>query len=222
MKPMPPCTCTPVEATSTPMSVHQALAIGHEQVLAPAPALARVRILGVPGEVAGDRRGQADAARRPRSGPWTPPACGARPDGRRSAAEASPVKAERPWRRSRAIVEAPGSRRAWAMETPSHPHRQARGVHHGEHVRQALVRPADQLGARALEGHDAGGRGVDAELVLEPGRPDLVARAERPVGVDQVFGGQEQRDAACCPRARRAGGPAPDRRCCPSGRGRPR
>ena len=39
---------------------------------------------------------------------------------------------------------------------------QARGVHHDEHVRQALAQLADQLGLGALVEHDAGGRAVDA------------------------------------------------------------
>ncbi|MNQ77520.1 hypothetical protein D3C85_923900 [compost metagenome] len=72
---------------------------------------------------------------------------------------------------------------------------QAGGVHHDEHMGQALVRTADQFGAGALIGHDAGGRGVDAQLVLDADRVEGVAFAQRPVGVDGELGRQEQADA---------------------------
>ncbi len=63
---------------------------------------------------------------------------------------------------------------------------------------------ADQPGGRALIGHDAGGRGVQPHLALEPQGPQRVGGAEaRPVR--QAFRGEEQRHAA---RARRRAGQA--------------
>ncbi len=61
---------------------------------------------------------------------------------------------------------------------------QAGGVHHHEHVGQALAQLADQLGLGALVQHHAGGRAVDAQLVLDgpPGRRSLAA-AQRAVVV---------------------------------------
>ena len=73
--------------------------------------------------------------------------------------------------------------------------RQSRGVHHHEHMGQALVRLADQFGGGALIGHDAGRRGVDAQLVLQPDGPERIARPQGPVLVQQIFGGEEQADA---------------------------
>ncbi len=64
---------------------------------------------------------------------------------------------------------------------------QARGVHHGEHGGQPAVRWPDQFGLGAFEGHDAGGRGVDAQLVLDANACDGVTRAEAPVTIDQEF-----------------------------------
>ncbi len=72
---------------------------------------------------------------------------------------------------------------------------QAGGVHHDEHMGQALVRLADQFGAGALIAHDAGGRRVDAQLVLDADRAEGVALAQRTVGVDRELGRQEQADA---------------------------
>ena len=77
-------------------------------------------------------------------------------------------------------------------------HRQAGVVHHGEHQPEALVfaaqQPAD--GAFVLaEGHDAGGAGVDAQLLLDLDAFDVVAPAQAAIGVDQELGHREQRDA---------------------------
>ncbi|MNJ30555.1 hypothetical protein D3C77_251550 [compost metagenome] len=72
---------------------------------------------------------------------------------------------------------------------------QAGGVHHHEHMGQPLVRLADQFGAGALVAHDAGGRGVDAQLVLDADRAEGVALAQRAVSVHRELGRQEQADA---------------------------
>ncbi len=84
-------------------------------------------------------------------------------------------------------------------------HLQARGVHHHEHVGEALVRGADQFRRRALVEHDAGGGGVDAELVLQARRPQRVGDAERAVLAHPPLGGEEQAQA---PRAGRRVGQA--------------
>ena len=71
-------------------------------------------------------------------------------------------------------------------------------VHHGEHVFEAAIGLADQKAGRAALfaiGHHRRGTGVDAELVLDRGADDVVARAQRAVVIDQEFGDHEQRDA---------------------------
>ncbi len=63
---------------------------------------------------------------------------------------------------------------------------------------------ADEEAGRAAVvpiNHGAGGRAVDAELVLNRMGAHVVARAQRAIGIDQEFGHQEERDAA---RARRS------------------
>ncbi|MBA7475862.1 hypothetical protein ES707_11236 [subsurface metagenome] len=79
---------------------------------------------------------------------------------------------------------------------------EARLVHHGEHAGHAFVLFADEIADRAAgiaHGHGAGGGGVDAELVLDARGIDVVALAQRAVGIDEEFRHQEQRNA---PRAR--------------------
>ncbi len=75
---------------------------------------------------------------------------------------------------------------------------QACVVHHREHALQALVRLADEVADRAFaavaEAHDAGRRGVQAELVLDRAADDVVARAEAPIRLDQKLRHQEQRN----------------------------
>ena len=71
--------------------------------------------------------------------------------------------------------------------------RQPRPVHHGEHAGHALVLLADEVADRAAViaiDHGAGGRGMDAELVLDRMRAHVIARAVR-----QELGDQEQRNA---------------------------
>ena len=74
------------------------------------------------------------------------------------------------------------------------PDGEAGGVHHDEHVGQALIGLTDQFGRRAFEGHDAGRRGMDAELVLDAYGAEAVALAQGSVGHDVEFRGQEQAD----------------------------
>ncbi len=72
-------------------------------------------------------------------------------------------------------------------------------VHHGEHAAMPRVFLADQVtdgAAIVAEDHGAGRRAVDAELVLDRMRANVVARAGRTVGVEQEFRHQEQRNAA--------------------------
>ena len=62
--------------------------------------------------------------------------------------------------------------RALALRVALEAHRQARGIHHDEHVFEAAVGLADQLAERALVlavHHHAGRARVDAELVLDGG-----------------------------------------------------
>ena len=64
-------------------------------------------------------------------------------------------------------------------------------VHHGEHAGHAPVLLAHEVtdrAARIAVGHDAGRRGVDAELVLERDAAQVVARARRAVRAGQELG----------------------------------
>ena len=73
-----------------------------------------------------------------------------------------------------------------------------RVVHHREHrLHPAALGPDEIADALALlaERHRAGGRSVDAELVLEPDAAQIVADGEVAGGVGQELGAQEQRDA---------------------------
>ena len=71
--------------------------------------------------------------------------------------------------------------------------REPRAVHHGEHAGHALVFLADEEAdgaAFVAVDHGAGGRGMNAELVLDRMRAHVVARAVR-----QEFRNQKQRNA---------------------------
>ena len=78
---------------------------------------------------------------------------------------------------------------------PLHAHVQPRGIHHGEHVGEALVGLAHQLPPRPLEQHGAGGAAVDAQLVLDPAGAKLVGHAGLSVRIRKILGHQEQGDA---------------------------
>src|SRR6185369_7073923 len=180
MKPMPPCTCTPSEATSTPTSVDQALAMG---VSSSCRASAAARSSGV-------------SARRARSVRTPvvrqmPRAAHVRMVVNRGWVFAGPDGAALPallGEGERLLEGALGDGDAL------HAHLQTRGVHHDEHMRQALADLADQLGLGALVEHDAGWRAVDAQLVLDGAGPEIIARPKRAVVVEQELGGQEQAD----------------------------
>ena len=76
--------------------------------------------------------------------------------------------------------------------------RQPRLVHHGEHAAHAAVLLADQKAGRAAVvavDHGAGGRGVDAELVLDRMHAHVVAPPGPAVGAGEELGDQEERDA---------------------------
>ncbi|MCY1419383.1 hypothetical protein D9M71_349720 [compost metagenome] len=73
-------------------------------------------------------------------------------------------------------------------------HAQAFVVHHGEHGRQAFVRLADEVTDRFVEVHHAGGRTLDAHLVLDGAAIDRVTCAQAAIGVDQHLRHQKQRD----------------------------
>ena len=76
--------------------------------------------------------------------------------------------------------------------------RQAGMVHHRDHAGHAMVLFTDDEagGAAAVAvDHGAGRGGVNAELVLDRMRADIVACAERAVGIGQEFGHEEERNA---------------------------
>ncbi len=76
-----------------------------------------------------------------------------------------------------------------------HADAEARGVHHHEHRRHALVQLADQEALGAVEIHHAGRVGLDAHLVLDGAAADAVALAHAAVRLGQELRHQEQRDA---------------------------
>ncbi len=83
----------------------------------------------------------------------------------------------------------------------------ALAVHHREHQFEAAVFFADPPADRPLPfavGHDAGGRGMNAELFFKPQRAQIVALARPAICLGQEFRHQEQRDAAAA--GRRVGG----------------
>ena len=92
----------------------------------------------------------------------------------------------------RALVGALGDRHALEAD------REARGVHHDEHVLEAAVRLAHEVADGAVllaVGHHRRRARVDAELVLDRDALHVVALAERAVGVHQELGHDEERDA---------------------------
>ncbi len=75
------------------------------------------------------------------------------------------------------------------------PHAETRGIHHGEHAGQSLVRRADQIACGGIEVHHAGRVAVNAHLVLDGATADAVALTGLAIGVGQELGYHEQRDA---------------------------
>ena len=72
-------------------------------------------------------------------------------------------------------------------------------VHHCEHGHQPTVFLADQLADTLILvpiAHDAGGGGVDAELMLDTDAAQIVARSERSILLHVIFGHDEERDPA--------------------------
>ena len=71
-------------------------------------------------------------------------------------------------------------------------------VHHREHAGEALVFLADEVADRTAvvaEAHHAGRTRVNAQLVLDGDRIDVVALADAAVGIDEILRHQEQRDS---------------------------
>src|SRR5208337_3510940 len=80
---------------------------------------------------------------------------------------------------------------ALADRHPLRPDGEARRIHHHEHGGEPLILFADQpsLGALAFSvDHDAGGRGVDAKLVLDAGAAQVVAWPQRRVRMSTYVG----------------------------------
>ncbi len=78
-----------------------------------------------------------------------------------------------------------------ALQADAEPRR----VHHREHGAHALMRLADEIALGRLEIDDAGGRCLDAHLVLDRAAAHAVARARGAVLLDLVFGHDEEADA---------------------------
>ena len=89
-----------------------------------------------------------------------------------------------------------GLPRQFGLRKALQPDPEARVVHHHEHALQAGIRLADHPALRPFEGHDAGGRTVDAHLFLEPRAAHAVCGTGRAVLPGQLFRHQEQADAA--------------------------
>src|SRR5450759_791071 len=76
--------------------------------------------------------------------------------------------------------------------------RKPRAVHHREHAEHALVLFADEVADRAAlvaVNHGAGGRAMDAELVLDRMRAHVVALTQCSVFIEHDLRHQKQRDA---------------------------
>ncbi len=84
---------------------------------------------------------------------------------------------------------------AFAEAQALQPDRQARVVHHREHVAHAVVLATDEPADSAFVSHDTGRGAVDAELVFDRDTRRRVAFAGRPVGVQEELGHHEHRDA---------------------------
>src|SRR5208283_5788949 len=72
-------------------------------------------------------------------------------------------------------------------------------VHHREHARKPPILLADKKASRAARiaiNTRASGRGMDAEVVLQRGAMDIVARAKRTIGVDKKLRQVKERDSA--------------------------
>ena len=195
---MPPCTCTPSEATSMPMSVENALATGVSSEARSCGGLACGLVGAALGTVERDGGRVTDGARgagERAHGKQHAPHVGMSDDRRRfrclhSGAAALPALARKAKRLLRGAF---GD--ADALQTD----RQPRPIHHGEHAGHAGILLADEVAdgaALIAENHRAGRRAVDAELVLDRMRAHVVAGAERAVGIEQKFRHQEQRNAA--------------------------
>ena len=195
---MPPCTCTPSEATSTPISVENALATGVSSEARACAACACGLVGAALGAVERHRGRVADGARR----------LGERAHAHQHALDVGMGDDRRRLgrRHSRRAALAALARigerllgGAFGDADALQADRQPRPVHHGEHAGHAGILFADdEAGGAAVvaEDHRAGRRAVDAELVLDRMRAHVVAGAGRAVGVEQKFGHQEQRDAA--------------------------
>src|SRR5208337_4477292 len=84
---------------------------------------------------------------------------------------------------------------ALANRNPLRPDGEARRVHYHEHGGKPPILLADQpsLGALSIAiDHDAGGRGVNAELVLDAGAARVVARPKRAIRIDEKLRRNEQ------------------------------
>ncbi len=85
---------------------------------------------------------------------------------------------------------------AFALGESLQPDPEPRVIHHREHVLEAAIDLADQPAPRIVEVHHAGGRAVDAELVLDARAADAIRRAGLALGVRQELRHQEHADAA--------------------------
>jgi hypothetical protein len=197
MKPMPPWTCTPMLATSLPVSVHHPLDDGREQFGARLRSGAFLGIAAVLGEI--ELRGGVECERarglRLCLHPQQHPLHVRMVDDRHRTLH----------RRHRrlALYARAGPLRgalegALADRIPLAPHRQARAVHHDEHVSEAAPRLPHEVGDGPVpftEGEYAGGTRVDAELVFDRQAAHLVALPEGAIGADHELRHDEQRDA---------------------------
>src|SRR5205085_7367007 len=82
------------------------------------------------------------------------------------------------------------------------PHREARLIHHDEHVLEAAILLADEVTGRAAViavGEHRGRARMNTELMLERHTVHVVARAQRAVCIDHKLRHDEKRDALHAP-----------------------
>ena len=85
-----------------------------------------------------------------------------------------------------------GLAQAQALKADAEP----RPYHHREHAAQAFVRRADEVALRLIEVHHAGGRAVDAHLLLDRAAGDAVGRTGGAVLLERPLRHEEEADAA--------------------------
>ncbi len=193
---MPPCTCSAIEATSTPMSVDQALAIG---VSSSSRSLAVARVSSI-GRCAREVGGRAAVSRQMARAAsilafMSASACGARPGGRRSAPSG---RCSRPSGPGGAPARRPApagrrARRCRRLATPTFS--RAAFIIVNMCASPRLGAPTSSARAPSKSMMQVGEPWMPSLCSMPPGR-SAFASPRAPSSPTMPLGGHEQRDAA--------------------------